>query len=94
MTVVDCSCGVQGCPELGWPHEWDPIKADDDCTLGHGPGSGGLRVFFFGEPDPAFARYDGGDYEGPLLDVRHRVREPFVRWGSGYACVVCAEASP
>lgn len=27
----ECSCGVPGCPELGWPHEWWPDM--DDCVL-------------------------------------------------------------
>jgi hypothetical protein len=92
MRLSVCSCGVPDCPELGWPHEFDPIALDDDCTLGHGPGSGGLRAFHFGDPDPAFARHDPGDYAGPMLDVRHAVREPYVRHGSGYACVACSEA--
>lgn len=93
MVQVECSCGVAGCRELGWPHEWDPVAAGDDCTLGHGPGSGGLRAFAFGDPDPAFVRVDPGDYTGPILDFRHAVREPYQRWGSGYACVACVEAA-
>lgn len=89
--MIACSCGVPGCPELGWPHEWDPIVADDDCMLGHGPGSGGLRAFEFGTPDPAFMRHDFGGYGGPMLEVRHAVRRPYRRWGSGYACAACVK---
>ena len=89
MTVVDCSCGVPGCPELGWPHEWDPIAAGDECVLGSAPG---LRAFRLGDPDPVNTVYDASAIEGPLLDMRHLVREPHVRWGSGYACAACAEA--
>lgn len=28
-----CSCGVEGCRELGWPHEWDPLVNGDSCTV-------------------------------------------------------------
>lgn len=28
---MTCSCGVVDCPELGWPHEWDP--SIDDCVV-------------------------------------------------------------
>lgn len=28
-----CSCGDPECPELGWPHEWDPVACGDDCVL-------------------------------------------------------------
>jgi hypothetical protein len=24
-----CSCGVEGCRELGWPHDWDPLAGGD-----------------------------------------------------------------
>lgn len=88
---IVCSCGVPGCPELGWPHEWDPIAADDSCTLG-GLGSGALRAFYAGDPDPVLVRVDPGGYSGPLLDFHHAVREPYERWGSGYACRSCVDA--
>lgn len=29
----ECSCGVPDCPELGWPHEWDPTDCNDSCVL-------------------------------------------------------------
>ena len=75
MTQVECSCGVPGCPEKGWPHEWDPIAAGDDCTIG-------------GTTDANphhFARYIGGGRyaEEP---AGHKVSAPYVRHGSGYAC--------
>jgi hypothetical protein len=87
---VACSCGIDGCRELGWPHEWDPVAAGDECALGD-PGGGALRVFALGDPDPVDVVYDAGRVDGPLLEVRHLVRAPYVRWGSGYACAVCAE---
>lgn len=75
--AVACSCGVEGCRELGWPHEWDPLAAGDDCAIG------GL-----GENPHRFATIiDGRIVSEP---IGHKVREPYVRLGSGYACAVCA----
>jgi len=91
--TVDCSCGVPGCPELGWPHEWDPIAADDEC-LAVEPFD--LRAFLLGDPDPVdvvLTREQAEIIGGPLLGIRHRVRAPYVRHGSGYACQTCVEAS-
>jgi hypothetical protein len=84
VSAVACSCGVEGCRELGWPHEWDPIAAGDDCVLGGLTGS----PHVFGTILPG----------GRIVVERqgHNVTEPFVRWGSGYACEDCAvsEHSP
>lgn len=90
MSAVACSCGVDACRELGWPHEWDPIAAGDSCVLGV---LIGLRVFEFGTSDPASTIYDASDVDGPLLELPHLCRTPYVRWGSGYACAVCAESA-
>jgi hypothetical protein len=30
---ADCTCGIVGCKETGWPHEWNPIATGDDCSL-------------------------------------------------------------
>ncbi len=74
-STVACSCGVEGCRELGWPHEWDPIAAGDDCIIP--PDS----PHVFGTILP------GGRI---LSDPRgHKVAAPFVRIGSGYACEGC-----
>jgi hypothetical protein len=73
---IACSCGVDGCRELGWPHEWDPIAAGDDCSVG------GL-----GENPHRFATIiDGRIVSEPM---GHKVAAPYVRWGSGYACEEC-----
>lgn len=42
---IVCSCGVVGCPELGWPHEWDPVACGDTCVLS---GQGNPHVFTVG----------------------------------------------
>lgn len=39
-----CSCGVPGCRELGWPHEWDPIACGDTCILCGAARTVGLRI--------------------------------------------------
>ena len=88
MTVA-CSCGTPDCPELGWPHEWDPVAAGDECLLVE---PFGLTAFVMGDPDPRNVVLDAPDDDGPLLGIRHRVRAPYVRHGSGYACALCAEA--
>lgn len=75
MTAVACSCGVDDCRELGWPHEWDPIAAGDTCVLSNGTRPVGIEV--------------RGDRVVTLAVVDHRVREPYVRHGSGYACADC-----
>lgn len=78
VSAVDCSCGVADCRELGYPHEWDPIAAGDDCIVG------GL-----GETPHVFAVLLPG---GRLAVERtgHKVTAPYVRLGSGYACAGCA----
>lgn len=78
-SMVQCSCGVPGCRELGWPHEWDPIAAGDDCVIG------GL-----GESPLVLGLILPG---GRIVNVRtgHKVAAPYVRHGSGYACVGCVE---
>jgi hypothetical protein len=78
---VACSCGVDGCPELGWPHEWDPIAAGDDCSIG---GLGGTPIVL-GTILPG----------GRIVNVRtgHKVTAPYVRYGSGYACAGCVDTS-
>lgn len=86
MSATPCSCGVEDCRELGWPHEWDPVAAGDECNLVE---PFGLTAFVLGDPDPRNVVYDPGDDTGPLLGIRHRVRAPHVRWGSGYACAAC-----
>jgi hypothetical protein len=79
-TEVRCSCGVPGCRELGWPHEWDPIAAGDSCTVTPPPG---LMVAII---------EDGGRYAlVSCWHPPHKVREPYVRWGCGYSCVECVE---
>lgn len=74
VSIAACSCGVVGCAELGWPHEWDPIATGDSCVLAstkwHGIVVRDGRVIDLYEPP-------------------HRVREPYVRLGSGYACAEC-----
>lgn len=75
--AVACSCGVEGCRELGWPHEWDPITAGDQCTVTPPP----MTTIQVGDEIRCF----------PLENTPHRVTEPYVRWGSGYACAVCVE---
>lgn len=74
---VVCSCGVLGCRELGWPHEWDPIIAGDHCVAQAPPVH---RISILND--------DGTE---TLLNPPHRVSEPFVRWGSGYACAGCVD---
>lgn len=76
-STVACSCGVEGCRELCWPHEWDPIAAGDDCIVG------GL-----GENPHRFATLLPG---GRLAVSRHghEVTAPYVRHGCGYACEEC-----
>ena len=32
LPIGACSCGVPGCRELGWPHEWNPSL--DSCSAG------------------------------------------------------------
>lgn len=78
-TMVQCSCGGAGCRELGWPHEWDPIAAGDDCVVG------GL-----GESPHVFGTILPG---GRVVVERqgHKVSAPYVRYGSGYACAACVE---
>lgn len=76
MSVL-CSCGVMGCTELSWPHEWDPIAAGDDCIVG-GLGEN-PHVFAVLLPDGRLAVERTG----------HKVRAPYVRLGSGYACAEC-----
>lgn len=75
--LIECSCGVPGCPELGWPHEWDPIAAGDSCSLSNGTRPVGIVI------------RDGKVVTQVVID--HFVTEPYVRWGSGYACVECVE---
>lgn len=77
VTYAPCSCGTPNCPELGWPHEWDPIAAGDNC----------LAV------PPLVHVYviDGEVSYGPAESAPHKVSEPYVRIGSGYACLRCAE---
>lgn len=59
---VDCSCGVKGCPELGWPHEWNPIAAGDTCVLGSD-----------GHPVAApYVRTGSGYACGECYEVEHR----------------------
>ena len=83
MTASDCHVGgvacPPGCPELGWPHEWDPIAAGDDCAVG------GL-----GENPHRFGRWIGGQLVTEPMG--HKVTAPYVKVGSGYACVECAAA--
>lgn len=73
----ECSCGVDGCAELGWPHEWDPIAAGDSCVVG------GL-----GENPHVFGTILPG---GRIAVERqgHEVAAPYERYGSGYACQSC-----
>lgn len=75
-TYAPCSCGITDCPELGWPHEWDPIAAGDSCSAGQPPAifTCSLQQLLSGWQPPV-----------------HKVTEPYVRYGSGYACVECAE---
>ncbi len=75
--TVECSCGVAGCRELGWPHEWDPIACGDSCAIIPPP----VMTFTIGER----VIYSPPDH------TPHRVTEPYERWGSGYACVPCIE---
>lgn len=85
--MIACSCGIPGCTEKGWPHEWDPLAAGDECVLGK---ACWMSIFVAEEGDPAHrAHVVIGD--GPALEVRHLVREPYVRRGSGYACRSCDE---
>lgn len=74
-----CSCGVTDCPELSWPHEWDPIAASDTCILCGYAHTVGLRI------DPV----KGVVYLSERAPV---ITAPYVRWGSGYAHLACAEA--
>lgn len=75
--AVPCSCGVPDCRELGWPHEWDPIAAGDNCTV---------------TPPPAiYAVVDGVVRCWPPENTPHCVTAPYVRWGCGYACATCVE---
>jgi hypothetical protein len=62
--------------DLGWPHEWDPIASNDHCTA----------------QEPAWHAVSFLDDDGieTLLTAAHRVTEPYVRWGCGYACTGCA----
>lgn len=78
-SVVACSCGVPGCRELDWPHEWDPIAASDTCVLSPGRRPVGIAV------------RDGQVVT--LVERDHAVTAPYVRLGSGYACASCAEAA-
>lgn len=72
-----CSCGVAGCRELGWPHEWDPLIGGDRCTV---------------TPPPIISTViDGVARYWPPEDAPHAVTAPYVRWGSGYSCVACVE---
>lgn len=82
--AVACSCGVPGCRELGWPHEWDPIAAGDRCAITPPP------TMFISTLGP---EGETPIYAGNMLgeNVPHLVREPYERWGSGYACVECVE---
>lgn len=75
--IVACSCGLAGCAELGWPHMWDPIAAGDTCVAQEPP----VHHISFLNPD-------GG--ETPV-NPPHRVTIPYVRYGSGYACVGCSD---
>lgn len=77
INAVECSCGVLGCRELGWPHEWDPIAAGDTCTI---------------VPPPVFTlTIDNCVHYAPPECTPHFVTVPFERWGSGYACVGCID---
>jgi hypothetical protein len=71
---------------MGWPHEWDPVAAGDECMAVE---PFGLTAFVAGTPDPRDIVLDVPDDDGPLLGIRHRVRAPFVRYGSGYVCALC-----
>lgn len=85
MIVVACSCGVPNCPELGWPHEWDPIAAGDACVIVPPP------TTYIGtlEENGSIETHFIGSMLG--IDQPHRVQAPYVRWGSGYACAGCVE---
>ena len=72
---VACSCGVDGCRETGWPHEWDPVAAGDTCALSVGSRPVGMVI------------RDGRVVFRCVID--HLVTAPHVRWGSGYACAGC-----
>lgn len=77
LSVV-CSCGVPNCRELGWPHEWDPIAAEDTCILCGYARFVGIRF------DPIL----GVVY---IYKREPIITAPYVRWGCGYAHVKCAE---
>lgn len=80
MSQIDCSCGVPECRELGWPHEWDPIAAGDNCVLCGFARLVDIRV------DPVRG----------VIDIYERapvITAPYVRLGSGYAHAACAEAA-
>lgn len=89
MGDVVCSCGIDGCKETGWPHEWNPVEAGDECGLGVHMY---FRVFTIDQKDPFLSAAEL-DHDEPSLEQRHRVRTPYVKWGSGYVCKVCAEAA-
>jgi hypothetical protein len=73
--TLRCSCGVDDCRELGWPHEWDPVAAGDTCTI---------------TPPPMVTAQVGDVIRYfPPENTPHRVEAPYERWGSGYACVHC-----
>ncbi|MGH2936924.1 MAG: hypothetical protein ACRDPE_02260 [Solirubrobacterales bacterium] len=75
MAYAPCSCGVVDCPELGWPHEWDPIAAGDNCIIVPPP----VHVIVVGDEVSVW----------PPESAPHKVTEPYVRYGSGYACAGC-----
>lgn len=80
MTDVACSCGVPGCPELGWPHEWDPIAAGDVCMAQPLPPH---QIITLHEVD--------GHYVVTDHTALHKVSAPYARWGCGYGCLSCIE---
>lgn len=80
--TVECSCGVPGCKELGWPHEWDPIAAGDNCLVIPPP----VHIVDLIADDGTVQRT-----YFPSDSTPHLVREPYERWGSGYACAECVE---
>lgn len=65
---------------MGFPHEWDPIAAGDTCSITPPPG---LMVVVLGD--------DGEARSVSCWHMPHKVRAPYEKWGSGYACVECIE---
>lgn len=70
-----CTCGVAGCRELGWPHDWDPLVNGDSCSVA--------------PPPIGFVTVGDTTMCWPLSHTPHPVTAPYERWGSGHACVDC-----